>query len=482
MEENESTTCRPTERREPVKHVGGDPLRPLDLPPAAADVCRKAERTATPKSENQGGGLLPRVKGLAEPILQRLGLDGMAKRIWRRLRRTFLRRSYIHAARQALEPRNLPCGYDVICLPVIAWHSRFQRPQQLMRQFAKHGHRVFYASLAFHAGNEAELTPIEEGVFECALPGAAGVNVYRELPSAADVEAYGGRRRPVAPECRIASAVVVVQLPFWTALADQLRRRFAWPIVYDCMDDHAGFSTNCESMLKAEQRTVADVDLVVVTSDVAPRKGRGEIPSHGAGPQRVRLRPLCAGRASTVETAARKANHGGFYGAIAEWFDSALVADLAQLQPDWKFELIGSTFTGDVSRLQTLANVRLLGEKPYADLPRLAAGWDCFIIPFRRIPLTEATNPVKAYEMLATGKPVVAVDLPELRPMAQQKLLTLANDGREFALAIGRHWLPMIPRSNNAAAISPPPIRGRGVGETSTRRCASCFRWPRSSW
>ena len=60
-------------------------------------------------------------------------------------------------------------------------------------------------------------------------------------------------------EGRLASAVVVVQLPFWTALAERLRERFGWPIVYDCMDDHAGFSTNCESMLRAEERTIAGV-------------------------------------------------------------------------------------------------------------------------------------------------------------------------------------------------------------------------------
>ncbi len=66
------------------------------------------------------------------------------------------------------------------------------------------------------------------------------------------------------------------------------------------------------------------------------------------------------------------------------------------------------------------------------------AGWDCFIIPFKRIPLTEATNPVKAYEMLATGKPVVAVDLPELRPMARDGLVSLADDAGGFAEAIDR--------------------------------------------
>ena len=38
------------------------------------------------------------------------------------------------------------------------------------------------------------------------------------------------------------------------------------------MDDHAGFSTNCESMLRTEDRTISESDLVVVTSDVLDAK------------------------------------------------------------------------------------------------------------------------------------------------------------------------------------------------------------------
>src|SRR5262245_18134112 len=39
--------------------------------------------------------------------------------------------------------------HDVLCLPIIDWDYRFQRPQQLLSQFADAGHRVFYASITF---------------------------------------------------------------------------------------------------------------------------------------------------------------------------------------------------------------------------------------------------------------------------------------------------------------------------------------------
>ena len=54
---------------------------------------------------------------------------------------------------------------------------------------------------------------------------------------------------------------------------------------------------------------------------------------------------------------------------------------------------------------------------PCADLPGRLDGWDAFIIRSAAQSLTEATNPVEGvYEMLATGKPVVAVGLPRAGP------------------------------------------------------------------
>lgn len=369
--------------------------------------------------------------------LRKVGLYPLAARVWRRIGTT---KPALPPEREVPAVDNDSCGYDVICLPVIAWNSRFQRPQQIARQQATEGHRVFYASLGFHRGNAAELSTCERNVREMSLPGTVGANVYQELPSEKDLRRMVSAIDELRRQWRITSAVVVVQLPFWTALAEKLREKFNWPIVYDCMDDHAGFSTNCDSMLRMEERTIAEADLVVVTSEVlkakvAPRAQRT-----------VLIRNACDyDHFAAVSTIAKgegallpPARTIGFYGAIAEWFDADLVADLALLKSDWRFELIGSTFTGDVSRLEKLSNLQLLGEKPYSELPQLVADWDAFIVPFKRLPLTEATNPVKAYEMLATGKPVVAVNLPELRPMARDGLVSLADDARGFVDAIER--------------------------------------------
>src|SRR6202035_2876551 len=96
--------------------------------------------------------------------------------------------------------------------------------------------------------------------------------------------------------------------------------------------------------------------------------------------------------------------------------------------------LAGDTYRGEVDALRALPNVRFLGELAYADLPRVASAFDVGILPFKVTPLTEAADPVKVYEMLAAGLPVVAVDLPELRRLAP--LVALARTPEEFAARV----------------------------------------------
>jgi len=128
----------------------------------------------------------------------------------------------------------------------------------------------------------------------------------------------------------------------------------------------------------------------------------------------------------------------GYYGKISRRVDAQLVAALARLRPAWQFQLVGETLGAELGPLRKLPNVELLGERPYAELPGYLSGWNCCIIPFMLTPLTAAANPVKAYEMLAAGRPIVGVDLPELRPLAQQGLLSIAHDAQGFAAEIER--------------------------------------------
>jgi GT2 family glycosyltransferase len=128
----------------------------------------------------------------------------------------------------------------------------------------------------------------------------------------------------------------------------------------------------------------------------------------------------------------------GYYGAIADWFDTALVGQMARMRPQWSFVLVGNTATADLRPLDGMPNVHLTGEQPYKRLPAYLHSFDVCLIPFRRLPLTEATNPVKFYEYLSAGKPVVSVPLPELEPFEGVGLVYLADEAAAFIAQVER--------------------------------------------
>ncbi len=335
------------------------------------------------------------------------------------------------AARTA--PPSSPAGiatepgqrFDVVCFPIIDWHFRFQRPQQLLSRFAAAGHRVFYISPRIRStGPPYETRPIRDNVLEVSLR-ARELDIYTqtldEISCARLLEGLDDLRRDWGVE----AAVSFVQLPFWSAAASAARDRLHWPVLYDCMDHHAGFATNRREMLEEEDRLRRSADLVVTSSASLESEARRY------NENVLLVRNAC----DFPHFAGREPGHAaapviGYYGAIADWFDSDLVADLAERRPDWRFVLVGSTFSADVDRLSRLPNVELAGEVPYAEVPRWLERFDVSILPFKRVPLTEATNPVKAYEILAAGKPLVSVPLPEMTALAP--LVRMASNPEEF--------------------------------------------------
>jgi glycosyltransferase involved in cell wall biosynthesis len=82
----------------------------------------------------------------------------------------------------------------------------------------------------------------------------------------------------------------------------------------------------------------------------------------------------------------------------------------------------------DVSAIEGLPNVHLLGRKSYSALPSYCAGIDVAILPFVINELTFAANPLKLREYLAAGLPVVTTDIPEARRLGQHVLIGTAFD------------------------------------------------------
>jgi glycosyltransferase involved in cell wall biosynthesis len=113
----------------------------------------------------------------------------------------------------------------------------------------------------------------------------------------------------------------------------------------------------------------------------------------------------------------------GFVGALDDYkVDADLLREVAQLQPDWQFVLIGPAGVAGasprVTALAALGNVHMLGSRPHAELPAYLRGMDACIIPYHLNRYTESCLPLKFFEFLGAGKAIISTPLPELLPYA----------------------------------------------------------------
>lgn len=125
----------------------------------------------------------------------------------------------------------------------------------------------------------------------------------------------------------------------------------------------------------------------------------------------------------------------GFFGLIHDWIDQTLLARVADVFPQATLVLIGKTRV-DFGELAKRPNVRLLGQKAYAELPAYAARFDAGLIPFAMNDLTRAVNPIKLREYLSAGLPVVSTALPELAVYADHPRVSIASDTDGFLNAV----------------------------------------------
>jgi glycosyltransferase involved in cell wall biosynthesis len=321
---------------------------------------------------------------------------------------------------------------DILVFPIIDWHYRFQRPQQIAARLALHGHRVFYLRTYFLEGTSPTVQPLRDDlpVFDVQFRLPVPKNIVADQLDGSSKQILLEQIDVLRKGFHIAKAVCFVYLPFWGPLVLDLQKTYGWKVIYDSLDHLGGFSNITPYMLEPEAELIQKSDLVLTTSHLLYNEKA-----------RVNINCILVPNATDFDhfnsspgqlpddLAAIGKPIIGYYGAIADWFDTQLLANLASARPNWNFILIGRVENIDISPLQQAHNVFLLGEKPYAVLPNYLQYFDVCLIPFKKIPLTEATNPVKLFEYLSAGKSVVATDLDELHYYQEYVRLASSTEG-----------------------------------------------------
>lgn len=310
-----------------------------------------------------------------------------------------------------LPPQGKP---DVIVWAIIDWRYRIQRPQHIARGLAERGYRVFYISTSFVNTNRPgfELERMDETgrLFNVRFHLCGRPLVYAAPPAGDDLRRLKASLARLLEWTQSEEIVTIVQHPYWHEIARKLPNS---RLIYDCMDQHAGFGNTGTAIEAAELSLFKESESVVTSSqwlrDLAAAHNPNVVLIRNAAEAN-----FFAETPATVFADPEGRRVIGYYGAIAEWMDLDLLEKLAKRFADCLLLLVGADECGARQRLGVLPNVHFTGEVNYDELPYYLHGMDVCLLPFRVTPLTLATNPVKLYEYLAGGKPVVAIDLPEM--------------------------------------------------------------------
>ncbi len=245
--------------------------------------------------------------------------------------------------------------------------------------------------------------------------------------------------RNIISRLQLENPIIWTYLPNSADLVDKLEGRKL--LIYDCVDEHSEYTgfINKTTVTEMERELMSRCDLVFVTArglyEAKKNYARAIYFLPNAADVQHFMKVQDPETLVPAEIAVIPRPIIGFAGVIKDWIDLDLVRETAQARPEWSFVMIGPVGAGvDISSLKSLPNIYFLGRKDVRDLPCYMKAFDVCINPFKINELTDKVSPLKFYEYLASGKPVVSVNMPGVQDF--RDVIYISNSQEEFVKGI----------------------------------------------
>lgn len=287
----------------------------------------------------------------------------------------------------------IPC---ILYPPTLNYHYLFQRPQHLMQCFGEMEIPSIFLNMVSYVKNHP-----------CRI---SQVGSHLVVVDGFDPRAYLSQIHPV----------VYYSSP---AQVDLVKEYHPSLVVYDSVDEP---SEEFVSWKPYYRRAVTQADMVLAASEKLYHSALELNPRTYLVPNGCDFNYFSKASQGFFPVPAELKNMKGpiigYIGVMASWCDFELIIKISEAFPQAHIVMIGPLY--NVSRVPQAHNIHWLGFKPYQEL---AAYLQCFraaIIPFQITSMTRAVNPIKMWEYLAAGVPVVTTALPEAQFCGSEILIS----------------------------------------------------------
>lgn len=299
---------------------------------------------------------------------------------------------------------NISC---ILYPPTVEFNYLVQRPQQLMKSFSLLDVPVFYLNLVKYMTDKQNIEKFNPNLY-----------IFNNVDP--------------RPYLRNINPVVYFSATSHVEVVNNYKPSL---IVFDSVDEP---SEEFAQWRPHYHQAVSTADVVLATSDRLYDAARAINPHTYLVPNGCDYEffSLAASKSLPVPNDMKDISAPiiGYIGAIASWCDLETIEQVADQHPEWNIVLIGPLY--NIAAVPSRPNIHWLGFKPYNSLASYAQLFDVGIIPFRKSAMTKSINPIKMWEYMATGMPIVATAIPEIQKYGE--LLYPAENAAEFIQNIQR--------------------------------------------